>query len=248
MTRKQGSQADPSTPTAQPKTAKVLPFNPLERKHLGESVAQELLKQSAVPLGKLPKFEGAGVYAIYYKGNFGPYRLLAEANLAQLQLPIYVGKAIPEGGRTGVETGDAKSRLRGRLQEHAASIKTVNNLDIEHFVCRYLVVEDIWIPLGESLLIARFAPLWNTTVTGFGNHTPGKGRKGTTRPRWDVLHPGRKWAAKLDASTFFSADTVAKEAEDYLRSVTIPTSPLAAGTPLLLEPPPVNMSNEETDV
>ena len=233
---------------ATPETGKVLPFNPLERKHLGASVAQEMLRQPGVPLGELPKFEGAGVYAIYYKGDFPPYKQLAEANRDELQLPIYVGKAIPEGGRTGVETGDAKSRLRGRLQEHATSIRKAENLDIEDFECRYLVVEDIWIPLGESLLISKFAPVWNTTVAGFGNHTPGGGRDKTMKPRWDELHPGRAWAAKLASNPEVSAEDIAKEAEDYLRSFTIPTSQNVEVAPALPDLPPVNLSDDETDV
>jgi hypothetical protein len=243
------AKAGAAAVASQPETGRVVPFNPLERKHLGASVAQAMLRQPAVPLGALPKFEGAGVYAIYYKGDFAPYRELAKANKQEATLPIYVGKAIPEGGRTGLETGDAKSRLRGRLQEHAGSIKNaLTTLNIDDFDCRYLVVEDIWIPLGESLLISKFAPVWNTTVTGFGNHQPGKGRDGTIRPRWDELHPGRKWAAKLQTNKDAPADVVAREAEDYLRAFTIPTSPFVEDSPALASPPPVNMSNDEASI
>ena len=84
-----------------------------------------------------------------------------------------------------------------RLSEHAASIQQVTNLDLADFHCRYLVVEDIWIPLGESLLIERFQPLWNVVVDGFGNHDPGAGRHSGQRPLWDVVHPGRPWAERL---------------------------------------------------
>ena len=65
------------------------------------------------------------------------------------------------------------------------------------FKCRYLVVDDIWIPLGESLLISMFSPLWNRILEGFGNHDPGQGRYNQQRSLWDVVHPGRPWAAKL---------------------------------------------------
>lgn len=242
------TKAASSLAPSQSATGKVMPFNPLERKHLGASVAQEMLRQPAVPLGNLPRFEGAGVYAIYYKGDFQPYAELAKVNKKKPTLPIYVGKAIPEGGRTGVETGDAKSRLRGRLQEHAGSIKkAVSTLKIEDFECRYLVVEDIWIPLGESLLISKFAPVWNTTVTGFGNHQPGKGRDGTIRPRWDELHPGRKWAAELETNVAAPAEVVAREAEDYLRTFTMPTSQFVEDAPAFPQMPPVNMADDETD-
>jgi hypothetical protein len=66
--------------------------------------------------------------------------------------------------------------------------------NLADFYCRYLVVDDIWIPLGESLIIQHFRPLWNVVVEGFGNHDPGKGRHAGKRPSWDILHPGRPWA------------------------------------------------------
>ena len=45
------------------------PFNPLDKRHLGESVASAMLKS---PIHPLPpeKFKGAGIYAIYYTGDF----------------------------------------------------------------------------------------------------------------------------------------------------------------------------------
>ena len=87
--------------------------------------------------------------------------------------------------------------MYNRLAEHAESIQCTKNLDIEDFACRYLVVDDIWIPLGESLLIEMFSPIWNRLIDGFGNHDPGKGRYQQQRSPWDVLHPGRTWAEKL---------------------------------------------------
>ena len=34
-------------------------------------------------------------------------------------------------------------------------------------------MDDIWIPLGESLLIEMFVPLWNRILDGFGIHDLG---------------------------------------------------------------------------
>jgi hypothetical protein len=65
------------------------------------------------------------------------------------------------------------------------------------FKCRYLVVDDIWIPLAESMLIDRFQPLWNLEIDGFGNHDPGSGRHQQKKSPWDVIHPGREWAERL---------------------------------------------------
>jgi len=53
------------------------PFNPLDKRNLGESVAEALLQVEAQPLP--PKqFIGAGVYAIYYAGSFSAYARLSE--------------------------------------------------------------------------------------------------------------------------------------------------------------------------
>lgn len=114
------------------------------------------------------------------------------------QVPIYVGKAVPAGARKGnfgVDDEPGKV-LFSRLTEHARSIEQAEDLNIDDFGCRFIVVDDIWIPLGESLLIARFSPVWNKIVDGFGNHDPGGGRYRQKRSRWDTLHPGRSWALK----------------------------------------------------
>lgn len=199
-------------------TGKVIPFNPLDKKNLGASVAEALLTKEAHPLGELPVFEGAGIYAIYYTGDFAPYAQIQRLNRdGQFLLPIYVGKAVPAGARMGANLELAAGKvLHKRLREHAESIKAADNLDIKDFYCRFLVVDDIWIPLGESLIIARFTPVWNSLIDGFGNHNPGKGRHAGMRPRWDVLHPGRAWAMRL-AERPETQEQIAQDAETYLR-------------------------------
>lgn len=199
-------------------TGKVIPFNPLDKKNLGASVAEALLSKQHHPLGDLPVFEGAGIYAIYYTGPFPAYQQITRLNIdGNFRFPIYVGKAVPAGARMGGNSElDAGKVLFKRLKEHADSIRAINNLRIEDFHCRFLVVDDIWIPLGESLIIARFTPVWNSLIDGFGNHNPGKGRHAGMRPRWDVLHPGRGWAMKL-ADRPETAAQIAQDAETYLR-------------------------------
>ena len=178
------------------------PFNPLDKKHLGESVAEAMLEG---PVHSLPPepFIGAGIYAIYYTGDFAPYKLMAEANRNdQFQWPIYVGKAVPPGARKGGFGlgADPGMALFKRLSEHYESVSAARNLNQDDFYCRYLVVDDIWIPLAESLLIERFQPVWNRVLDGFGNHDPGKGRYEQQRSPWDELHPGRAWAEKLNVA------------------------------------------------
>jgi len=196
------------------------PFNPLDKRSLGESVADALLQTEAKPLPPDP-FIGAGVYALYYTGAFSAYERLVKINRnGQFHCPIYVGKAVPPGARKGglgfeAEHGQAMYK---RLSEHAESVKAARNLEIVDFFCRFLAVDDIWIPLAESMLIERFKPVWNRVLDGFGNHDPGKGRYQGMMPQWDCLHPGRIWAAKLQpyANT---AEQLVEQVETYLREV-----------------------------
>jgi len=190
-------------------------FNPLDKMNLGRAVRDALLKRPVVPLPP-DRFKGAGVYALYYLDGFKPYERLAKANReGNWSLPIYVGEAVPLGSRKGgyglgADPGDVLWR---RLREHAKSIEEAVNLRLEDFRCRYLVVDDIWIPLGESLLIETFNPLWNRLLDGFGNHDPGSGRYNQMRSAWDVVHPGRAWADRCAANP--------RSAEDYIRDITI---------------------------
>ena len=204
-----------------------IPYNPLDKKNLGASVAEALLGRKPQPLSDLAAFHGAGIYAIYYTGKFDAYQRLSEQNHGpDLVAPIYVGKAIPSGGRKGLIAPEGtKSRaLFNRLKEHAESIATTPNLKVKDFQCRLLIVDDIWIPLGESLLIAKFAPIWNTLIDGFGHHDPGKGRHAGMRPKWDVLHAGRAWADKCQPRPETAAQ-IEREVKSHLAMLVIPKSP-----------------------
>jgi hypothetical protein len=171
------------------------PFNPLNRLALAESVVNHLMSQAPGPMPPEHAFVGAGVYAIYYVGETEPYEEIAREDA---ETPIYVGKAIPPGGRIGgFDLGaGAGPVLYNRVRQHARSLEQVG-LPLEDFRCRHLVVEDIWVPLAEQLMISRYRPLWNHVVFGFGNHDPGSTRYNQARPLWDELHPGRPWAAKM---------------------------------------------------
>ncbi len=197
----------------------VVPFNPLDKRHLGESVAQAMLRQPTIPIAEIKNFDGAGIYAIYYHGAFPAYKLISGWNKdGQCKAPIYIGKAVPKGARKGSDLSANPGRvLFSRLLQHLRSVEEATNLNVEEFSCRYLVVDDIWIPLGESLLIARFAPLWNSLIDGFGNHDPGKGRHAGLRPRWDVLHPGRSWADKCQPR-YETAEQIVTEALEFQRN------------------------------
>lgn len=166
------------------------------------------------------KFKGAGIYAIYYIGDFEAYKDLAAANRNErFARPIYVGKAVPVGARKGgIGLGvDPGTALFKRLSEHLESVRAAENLNEKDFFCRYLVVDDIWIPLAESLLIEKFQPVWNLVLDGFGNHDPGKNRYEQEKSPWDKLHPGRDWANKMRPCTN-SQKILIKRVEDFLAS------------------------------
>lgn len=177
------------------------PFNPLDKVNLGRSVADALLESTVRPLSETAQLVGAGVYALYYTGPFQPYAPIATANAGgRFAQPIYVGKAIPKGGRKGGLTADARTgrALRDRLNQHGATVNEAENLELADFHYRSLVVDDIWIPLGENMLIELYKPIWNKLIDGFGNKTPGRGRGGQARSPWDVLHPGRAFVRTLN--------------------------------------------------
>ena len=80
------------------------PYNPLEKDNLGRSVTHSLINSEPIPLSAVRRFAGAGVYAIYYLGEFDAYAPIRKWNSDhnELHLPIYVGKAIPTGGEKGM--------------------------------------------------------------------------------------------------------------------------------------------------
>jgi len=194
-----------------------VPFNPLDKINLGESVVAALEKRPSTPLESIESFYGAGVYALYYQGSFPLYRPLLEPYVGVK--PIYVGKAVSPGARKGKILLDEKESiaLYNRLREHADSIQEVDNLNLADFLCRFLTVDDIWIPLAETLLIAKYSPIWNIVVEGFGNHDPGKGRSNQQKSRWDTLHNGRRWAEKLQPNVR-SIDQIVQDVEIFFNA------------------------------
>ena len=196
------------------------PYNPLEKRRLAESIVRALLVSPAELLGELEAFIGAGIYAIYYRGRFPLYAPIAAANHNDLKLPIYVGQAVSSGSRKGgAFSEESKSpALFSRLNQHASSIRAAENLVLDDFVCRYLVVDDVWISLAESLLIETYRPLWNVVLDGFGNHDPGSGRHQGKQPNWDTLHPGRAWANRLQPSSLSMSEIGVRVVEHLKRA------------------------------
>lgn len=179
---------------------------------MAESTARALLLRPAGALPPAEGFDGAGIYAIYYTGDFPAYAPLAAKNRGgRFEAPIYVGKADPKGGRRGGALDKAPgSALFDRLAKHARSIEQAANLKLGDFHCRYLVVDEVWIRMAERMLIAWHQPVWNVVVDGFGNNDPGSRRKDQYRSPWDVLHPGRSWADKLGDGGLTAKEVIAR--------------------------------------
>jgi hypothetical protein len=58
------------------------PYNPLDKKNLGASVAEALLGRKVHPMDGIKTFQGAGIYALYYTGSFSAYNRIAGLNAA----------------------------------------------------------------------------------------------------------------------------------------------------------------------
>ncbi len=162
------------------------------------------------------KFEGAGVYALYYIGKSQYYRYLYQLNRLNFVQPIYVGKAVPRGWRQA-RLQKASNELYLRLCDHFKSVSQVNNLDTIDFRCRFMILEDAaadMIGTVEAALIREYKPIWNSCIDGFGNHDPGKGRYEQSKSEWDILHPGRKWADKLNSNQY-SLDMIEHKVSSY---------------------------------
>jgi len=160
------------------------PYDPLEYENLARSVVQALLDGAERPLPPEEPFEGSGVYAIYYRGNFQAYSKLVEANPVP---PIYVGKADPKGARKGGSQALGGRELYLRLRQHSKSIEQVENLQVQDFTCRYLVLVPVWTTLAEQFLVEQFQPVWNVVIDGFGDRDPDAGQRADETPVADAI-------------------------------------------------------------
>ena len=196
---------------------------------LETSVIQEAIDffttRQMIDLPLTEPFSDAGVYSLYYFGNFENYRPLANINKNAKTLkeffPIYVGKAVPKGSRTARTKTSIEQTLFKRLEEHTKSIESAQNLDLNDFKCRFAILRDnevdLIVPL-EAALIRQYAPLWNSTVSGFGIHHPGSGRYGQKKSEWDTLHPGRYFADKLTGKEL-NLDEIKKKILEYTKNL-----------------------------
>lgn len=186
-------------------------FDPSNPKVVGRFVSLALVAQSRHPLSLIPRFYGAGVYAIYYCGKFEAYGPISGS-----ETPIYVGQASPaiNNARTPIEQG---AKLCNRLTEHAKNIaKATTTLSLDDFEFRSLVVQSGWETAAENYLIHFFRPIWNSETNilyGLGKHGDSAETRTNKRSPWDTYHPGRKWAV----ATSEDAKSVGMIADELVR-------------------------------
>jgi len=176
-------------------------FDPADPDTAGRLVALALIAQERVPLDRIARTYGSGVYAIYYHGDHPAY-----AAVLGSETPLYVGKADPvsANARTPREQGP---RLFSRLADHRRMIKTVgqyavannlpNPLRVEDFTARRLVCATNAQLVAERHLIGTFKPIWNNEIGicwGISKHGDAATTRAHPRSPWDVMHPGRPWA------------------------------------------------------
>jgi len=166
------------------------PFDPLAVENVGVTLAVELLDRPLSPMPPSTPFAGPGVYALYYCGPHAAYSDLLKLDAGNSRYPVYIGKAAGESSKQGFTTQVGRDRkLYDRIVEHSKSISAVPSLDLSDFKCRYIVLNDAYITLAESVMIRVFRPPWNGM--SFGSKVVGKIRIGGKPPLWDSLHPGR---------------------------------------------------------
>lgn len=188
ITRRLSAAAEELDPILRPTSI----FDPSAPNTAGRVVALTLVAQPRHPLSEIPDFYGAGVYAIYYRGDFVPYRLLSNTDH-----PIYVGQAAPDEASAKDAVGQG-TKLSARLREHARNIRKVDStLNISDFECRFLIVQSGFQTSAENYLINFFRPIWNAETKvcfGLGKHGDSSDTRANKRSPWDTLHPGRTWA------------------------------------------------------
>jgi hypothetical protein len=119
-------------------------------------------------------------------------------------------------------------KLSKRLQEHKKNILRANStLSIDDFEFRTLVVQSGWETAAEDYLIHLFHPIWNNQtglVYGLGKHGDDAKTRANKRSPWDIIHPGREWAATNILQDAKSSDRIAEELKDHFEKYPVFTN------------------------
>lgn len=183
-------------------------YDPLDTPRLTSAICLELERQPLIGLGpEIPRFEGSGLYAIYYRGD----GLSLYTPLTGYDIPVYAGQAVSHNSATGRTTG-RPDPLWHRVRDHRRSIASAD-LPLDEFAVRLLRLPDVHANLGENGLRVFYQPVWNSVLTGFGNHEQGSTTRQGQRTKWDAVHPGRGRTYGADNR---DPDALAREAADHI--------------------------------
>ncbi|MET9083402.1 Eco29kI family restriction endonuclease [Streptomyces sp. NPDC004237] len=162
-------------------------FDPLSTEQIAITICQIFERQPLVSMTyEIPRFEGSGLYALYYRGGSVDLYL----PLATLQIPVYAGQALSSNSATG-ERVRGRFPLHSRLKSHRTSIME-GGLPISEFRFRALLLPDVHADLGENGLRVGYQPLWNSKLTGFGSREQGATTRQSKKSKWDTVHDGRR--------------------------------------------------------
>jgi hypothetical protein len=161
-------------------------FDPLSTEQIANTICETFERQPLVSMTReIPRFEGSGLYALYYRGVSVDLYL----PLASLQVPVYAGQA-----RSNSATGERvreRYPLHGRLKHHRLSIME-GGLPIAEFRFRALLLPDVHADLGENALCVGYTPIWNSKLRGFGSKEQGATTRQSKKSKWDTVHGGRR--------------------------------------------------------
>ncbi|MFD8023676.1 Eco29kI family restriction endonuclease [Streptomyces lavendulae] len=172
------------TMTADGREAPERHFNPLHRDNLIRSVAYALQTADPVPLVGMPRFEGSGLFSLYYVGPNDLYRPVSDD---RCRTPLYVGSATPLGTRRDGSLVEAPHPLWNRLTRYRRRLDGALDLKAEDFRVRYLLTDDLFIHGAQEQTNRDHRPVWNVVLPGIGSMRAGT----TTRSRyspWEILH------------------------------------------------------------
>ncbi|KOV89034.1 Eco29kI family restriction endonuclease [Nocardia sp. NRRL S-836] len=160
-------------------------FDPLSTEQISHTICEHFERQPLVGMiHDIPRFEGSGLYAIYYRGkSVSLYR-----PLAAIQIPVYVGQASRHSA-TGKRVSE-RFPLHSRLRKHRRSIME-SGLPIAEFRFRALLLPEVHANLGENGMRVGYAPVWNGKLKGFGSNEQGPATRKSAKSPWDTVHDGR---------------------------------------------------------
>lgn len=162
-------------------------FDPLSTEQIANTICENFERQPLVSMKhEIPRFEGSGLYALYYRGT----GVELYAPLASLQVPLYAGQALSSNSATGKRVHE-RLPLHSRLKQHRTSI-IEGGLPIAEFRFRALLLPDVHADLGENSLRVGYQPAWNSVLKGFGSKEQGATTRQSKKSKWDTVHDGRR--------------------------------------------------------